>query len=322
MFNNKIVHGVSMNNPLVSIGLPVYNGENYLAQTLESLVTQTYQTIEIIISDNGSTDRTAEICQQFVVRDARIRYYRSDVNRGAAWNYNQTFALAKGKYFKWAAHDDFCASTWVEKCVSVLEQRPEVVLTFTQVIDIEADGKEIAAKSSTVQASAQRPHQRFRGISRVRPTHTCEEVFGLVRIEVLKQTKLIDNYSDSDRTLLADLVLHGPFYEVPEPLFYHRIHINNSVMNKHRYERTAWFDTSAAGKIVFPNWRQLFELMLVIQRSKVSLDERVCCYGHLLGWAKRRRQRLLRDLVWASGQLAGRWLGRNSTVAVSTQTQQ
>jgi glycosyltransferase involved in cell wall biosynthesis len=305
--------------PLVSIGVPVYNGENYLAQAIDSLIAQTYRNLEIIISDNGSTDRTPSICRSYTEQDSRVRYYRSDTNRGAAWNYNRTFALATGKYFKWAAHDDLCAVTWVEKCVAVLEQRPEVVLAFTRIIDIDAEGNEIGVKQSSTRTNAPRPHQRFQGISRVRPTHKCEEVFGLARTLILRQTKLIDNYSDSDRTLLADLVLHGPFYEVPEPLFYHRIHVNNSVMNKHRYERTIWFDTSATRKIVLPNWRQFGELALVIWRSSLPVGEQMRCYGHLLAWAKRRRNRLTQDLVWASGQLAGRWIGRNFPVAISTQ---
>ncbi len=93
-------------DPLVSIGLPVYNGENYLEEAIRSILAQTYTHFELIISDNGSTDRTQEICEFYAERDLRIRYYRNKENLGAAWNYNQTFHLAKGKYFKWAAHDD------------------------------------------------------------------------------------------------------------------------------------------------------------------------------------------------------------------------
>jgi hypothetical protein len=99
------------------------------------------------------------------------------------------------------------------------------------------------------------------------------------------------------------LGLHGLFYEVQEPLFYHRIHAENSVHNKKRQERTAWFDTSKIGKLTFPNWRQLCELLIVITRSPLPWPERLRCYGHMLYWVKKRRKRLGRDLVWAARQV-------------------
>ena len=294
---------MSTQQPLVSLGVPVYNGEKYLAQALESLLAQSYPHLEIIISDNGSTDRTEAICREFLTRDRRIQYYRSPTNRGAAWNFNRTVELATGDYFKWAAADDVLAPIWVEKCVGELEGRPEAVLCFTGVIDIDANGQQIEVKYSQINFNLPEAHVRFRGISRIRPTHKCEEVFGLIRRNTLLKTKLIDNYTDSDRTLLADLGLHGLFYEIQEPLFYHRIHAENSVHNKKRQERTAWFDTSKIGKLTFPNWRQLCELLIVITRSPLPWPERLRCYGHMLYWVKKRRKRLGRDLVWAVRQV-------------------
>lgn len=84
----------------VSIGLPVYNGEQYLAKALDSLLAQTFTDFEVIISDNASTDRTSEICAAYLERDPRIRYYRNQQNIGAAPNFNRTFELATGMYFK------------------------------------------------------------------------------------------------------------------------------------------------------------------------------------------------------------------------------
>ena len=93
-------------SPLVSIGLPVFNGEKSLAQALDALLDQDYSNLEIIISDNGSTDRTSEICEEFLKKDTRIKYYRSSENLGSNWNFNRVFDLSSGKYFMWAAHDD------------------------------------------------------------------------------------------------------------------------------------------------------------------------------------------------------------------------
>src|SRR5690242_8158644 len=96
----------STHNVLVSIGMPVFNGENYLVPALDAIRSQTYQNVEIIISDNASTDRTRDIAQKSAQDDRRIRYCRNEKNVGASANFNNTFELSSGKYFKWAAHDD------------------------------------------------------------------------------------------------------------------------------------------------------------------------------------------------------------------------
>ena len=94
--------------PRVSIGLPVYNGQEFLEETLHSILNQTFNDFELIICDNASTDRTAEICRSFAKRDRRIRYYRNEINLGAAKNFNGVFFLARGEYLKWSDNDDLC----------------------------------------------------------------------------------------------------------------------------------------------------------------------------------------------------------------------
>jgi len=116
--------------PKVSIGLPVYNGENYLRNALESILDQTFRDFEVIISDNASTDRTGEICREYAAKDPRIRYCRNDRNLGAAGNFNRAFELSSGEYFKWAAHDDVIERDFLSSCVSVLDEDPSVVACF------------------------------------------------------------------------------------------------------------------------------------------------------------------------------------------------
>ena len=94
------------NQPLVSIGVPVFNGEKGLAVALDSLIGQDYHNLEIIISDNASTDATSKICEEYVGKDSRIKYSRLEENIGAALNFNRVFERSSGKYFMWAAHDD------------------------------------------------------------------------------------------------------------------------------------------------------------------------------------------------------------------------
>ena len=100
--------------PKVTIGLPVYNGEQFLAQSIETLLGQTFTDFELVISDNASTDRTEEICRKFAEADARILYSRNDRNVGGMNNANLTVDRARGEYYRLAAHDDY-AKVWKEQ---------------------------------------------------------------------------------------------------------------------------------------------------------------------------------------------------------------
>jgi len=121
-------------NPKVSIGLPVYNGERFLAETIESVLAQTFTDFELIISDNGSSDHTKEICLEYVLRDQRIRCVRSEVNRGASWNYRRVFELSQGKYFRWAPADDLFAPESLAECITTLDANPDAVLCYPKTL--------------------------------------------------------------------------------------------------------------------------------------------------------------------------------------------
>src|SRR3712207_2828980 len=119
-----------LDSPRVSIGLPVRNGQRYLRGVLDSLLAQTYTGFEILIGDNGSTDETRAICQEYVARDARVRYFRSDTDEGPAWNFNRLVPLARGEFFRWAAADDLIAPTYVQRCVEALDANPQAVCAY------------------------------------------------------------------------------------------------------------------------------------------------------------------------------------------------
>ena len=108
---------MTQNKPRVSIGLPIYNGENLVIETLDSFLSQTFSDFEVIISDNGSIDRTQQICEDYAAKDGRIKYYRNLKNLGVAPNLNRVFELSSGEYFKWADHDDLLAPDFLLRCV-------------------------------------------------------------------------------------------------------------------------------------------------------------------------------------------------------------
>src|ERR1041385_3327059 len=117
-------HKISARTPKVSVGLPVYNAENYLDDTLRNLLSQSYRDFELIISDNASTDTTEEICRDYAAKDQRIMYQRNNCNMGIAWNHNRVFHLSSGEFFMWAAHDDVRTTDYISQCVAALETDP------------------------------------------------------------------------------------------------------------------------------------------------------------------------------------------------------
>jgi glycosyltransferase involved in cell wall biosynthesis len=263
--------------PRVGIGLPVHNGENYLAETLGSILAQTYSDFELVISDNASADRTEEICRAFAAMDERIRYFRNEENLGAAENFNRALELSAGKYFKWAAHDDLCAPEYLARCVEILDRQPEVVLCYPKTRIIDGQGEFVEDYFDGFHLDSPKPHIRFRDVFRA--PGLCNPVFGLMRARILKRTGLIGNYAASDRVLLGELALHGQFYEVPEYLFLRRGHPQRSMAaNVTDSEIAAWFDPAMRGKILFPRWRRLLEYLRAAKRAPLSQAERIRCY--------------------------------------------
>jgi glycosyltransferase involved in cell wall biosynthesis len=276
---------MAVNQPLVSIGLPVYNGEQFVALAIESLLAQTYGNLELVICDNASTDRTGEICRHYAQEDSRVRYFRNDVNLGAAANYNRTFHEVRGTYFRWAADDDLCARELIARYVEVLEERPSVVLAYSRSIEIDATGSFLTNNPSGLNVDAPRPSERFEVVMQ-RHEMLCMPVFGLMRREQLARTPLIGNYVASDHVLLAELSLMGHFFEVPEYLFLHRQHPVESArcFRGRHYDRIEFFDPKKDAAISLVEWRRMAEYWKLLARAKLSLRERMHCTRSLLRW--------------------------------------
>jgi len=275
---------MSGHKPRVSIGLPVFNGEKYLAEAIDSILVQTYSDFELIISDNASTDRTPEICQVCAANDARIRYYRNSKNLGASPNFNRVFEWSSGEYFRWAAHDDLIASDFLARCVAVLDQNPETVLCYPKATAIDENGMFLDIYDPRPDTSSPRPHERFRNL--ILSPHMALQIFGLIRASALRKTSLMGNYPSSDEVLLAELALLGRFYEVPNRLFLTRIHPGQSTKGAFQIQRTRiiWFDTSREGRIVLPTWRYFGECLRAINRVPQIPLERISCYLHMGRW--------------------------------------
>ena len=150
--------------PRLSIGLPVYNGEKYLAESLDALLGQSYEDFELIISDNASTDGTAGICRRYMKQDSRIRYIYQPRNIGAAPNHNFVVGQARGELFKWASHDDLYAHDLLKCCVDALDEYPHIVLAHSWTALIDGSGKVTEAIEYPLATASLRAPERFRSM--------------------------------------------------------------------------------------------------------------------------------------------------------------
>ena len=288
---------------LVTIGLPVYNGEAYLRQAIESILEQTHHNLELIISDNASTDGTAAICEEFTNRDSRVRMSRQAVNRGAAFNFNFVLTEARGAFFKWMAHDDVCRPRFIEACLDVLLQDSDVVVAYPTPVDIDASGEELQVRDSGLGFDVSDPTERFRRT--MKRAHKNLLLFGLMRTEALIQTGKHGSYHGADRVLMAEMALRGKLVEVPEPLLLHREHPDRYVHLHQTVEaQMEWHDPSRASTLNLPMWLRLQGYIRAIKRSPVTYPQRAACLFWMFRWAIDLRRELLSDLKYAVGYVS------------------
>jgi glycosyltransferase involved in cell wall biosynthesis len=309
-------------SPKISLGMPVYNGAKYLASTLDSLLAQTFEDFELIISDNASTDETAAICAAYAARDSRIQFYRNAQNMGASWNFNRVYSLARAPYFKQAAHDDLCEPAFLERCYEVLESDPTVVMAYPRTIIIDDNGVEQERFSNTLDLRESKPHQRFQHFHHVfGDWSVCHPVFGLMRVAPVRDREILPRFIASDMILLAELSLHGKIVEIPEYLFKLRWHAGAStVANKGFDLRALWFDPRLAGSpaIHATRFRWLYEYLKMASTVPMTPYQRLRCYQQMPRWIFRNRAKLASDAFNVAGVLASRLRPRSLTEARRT----
>jgi glycosyltransferase involved in cell wall biosynthesis len=276
--------------PRLSIGLAVYNGENYLAESLDALLGQSYEDFELIISDNASTDGTADICHQYEDQDCRIRYIRQGRNIGLAPNHNFVFNQASGELFKWASHDDLYAQDLLQRCVDALDENPHVVLAHSWTAIVDGSGtvtKKLEYPLTTASLSAP---ERFRSMLFA---DGGDDVYGVVRTNVLRRTALHGSHHHADRTITTEIALHGPFYQVQDWLYFRRDHPDREERACPTVRtRCANMDPRRADRLRHPAVRLYGEYILAyvaaIRRAPLSSADRRECYRYLAQWATSR----------------------------------
>ena len=301
--------------PRVTVGVPVFNGESFLAGALDSLLNQTFSDCEIVISDNASTDRTEEIGRAYAASNPRIRYYRSDANRGAAWNHNRVFELARGEYFKWNSVDDLCAPEFLARCVAALDQDPSAVMACSNVLEVDELGEAVKPGFIPSEAASASAVERFR--RNIQTDHSCFHIYSLIRSRVLRQAGPLGSYTGSDRVLLSKLSLFGRCVLIPDTLLFNRDHPARftRTFGEKSHQGTVWFDSGAAARKLFPYWGEFRGYLEAISRCPLGWRGRLRCYSAMLEWLRYHKGPLLDDVFYYPKTWLAKRFSRNKVAA-------
>ncbi len=208
--------------PRVSIGLPVFNGERFLLEAIESIQSQTLQDFELLISDNASTDATWEICRQCAENDSRIRLHRNEINLGAIRNFEMVLSMAQADYFMWDAHDDLLTPSYVERCWNFLESHPDFVLCCARTTIIDEWGSELQSPLTDYHLDSDQVTDRCAkclgnlGI-------LFDAVYGLIRKDFLLSLGE-ETRRGGELVIVFSAALEGKMAQLPEVLRYYRYH--------------------------------------------------------------------------------------------------
>ncbi len=292
----------AISKPRLSIGLPVYNGADFLAKSLDALLGQTYEDFELIISSNASTDGTDEMCQEYAARDARIRFFRQPTNIGAVPNHNFVLDQAGGELFKWASGDDLYARDLLKRCIGRLDEHPEAILCHSWTAAVDGEGKVIQAHEYPLRTASpdvvERLHSMLYAGDELPGAIRADDFYGVIRTDVLRRAKPLDSYYHSDQTYMAGLALHGPFQQVPDWLYFRRHHPGRAHQaNPTMRSWCANLDPKRRDALRHPAVRLLGEYVWgfydSVRRAPLSSAERRACYREITGWlASRVRRRL------------------------------
>ena len=281
--------------PKVGIGIPVYNGETWLAETVESILRQSFTDFRVMISDNASTDRTAAIAARFAESDSRIRYHRNETNVGVFRNFDLTLEMCGSRYFKWCAVGDRIDPSFLEQAVCALDSQPEVSLVYSrtrligslahvpdiQEVDLALDSDDVVSR-----------YKEYLTRARLNsPFH------GLIRTEALLKTGLNKPFWGSDECLVAALLLQGKFVRLADELLFRRVERSTSTVAKSREELEEFYSVELNEMHSFASWKFEKQLLVDILRTRLNYRHKASILAYLMRRLFWKREILIKELM-------------------------
>ena len=264
--------------PTVCVGLPVYNGGRLLSQAIESILSQDFENIQLIISDNCSTDNTEEICLKYQKMDKRIRYHRFEENLGMLLNFKNVLGLSSAPYFMWTSHDDLHERTFITKCLERLESDPSIALVYPRSKVLDNNSKFLGVADDHVNADQDSGEERFRHL--IWEIGMCNMVYGLYRTNIIKEVRAWDETLFGDNLILAEIaLLLGKIVQIDDLLFVRRLTRNyNYKSHDERYDQlmsefdnhSRWFSEG----ITLPHCRLTYAHLELVNYAEIEKSEK------------------------------------------------
>lgn len=283
--------------PKISIGIPAYNSATTIAASIESLLAQTFGDFELIVSDNASIDSTREIVESLAQSDRRIRYVCQPENIGANRNYSYVARAARGEYFKWASSSDWCAPTFLAKCLNSLQQNNDAVLAAPRTRLFAGDLTTATDYMYDTEILDSSPLARLIKLNSGKRLNNA--VNGLIRVEALRRTRLIDLFYHADVVLMGHLAMLGKIILVDEFLYYRRLEVGTATAlqdpiawRKHHYPRMS-------ARVLFQSWKNCLGWTHACMATPMSIAERLQVLNYLIRMCYWDRRFLMIDVQGA-----------------------
>ncbi|MGB3135300.1 MAG: glycosyltransferase family A protein [Nodosilinea sp.] len=295
----------------IVVGLLVYNGADYIEETIESILSQTLTDFQLVIGDNRSTDLTEQICRQYARQDERILYVLHPENLGASGNHNALFEHADAPYFKWASHDDLIHPEYLEKCIKLLDTSPSIGVAHSRSYVINEESIRIDNLDGEVRLSHAHPSERF---WRLLWGGYLPEVHGVMRTDLVKKTKLFRGFPGDDRSFLVDMLLQADVGYVEDYLFSRRDHMSAFCSLTGWQERQSFFNPKAKRSPHLNGLVKLREYLGDIYRYPMSWSEKLACIQMLALWGYHRGI----ESATGSGEIFGQRLREEFSLAATS----
>lgn len=263
--------------PVVCVGLPVYNGGETLNQAIESILSQDFQNIELIISDNCSEDNTKDICLYYQKIDKRVRYYKLEENLGASKNFSNVLGLSNAPYFMWASDDDLREPTFISKCLEKIEQDPSIVLVYPRTRVLDRNSKQLHIAKDNINADKDNPIERF--LNLICELRMCHMFYGLFRTHMIKKVRSWNSGGlFLDNLILAELSLLGKIVQINDVLFVRRLtrNYNYNSFDERISQLISEIDTHMFNEgITLPYCRHTYTHLELINHSEIQEQAKI-----------------------------------------------
>lgn len=289
-----------MSAPRITVGLPVYNGQKYLEAAIESHLAQSFGDFELVISDNGSTDATGEICGRYAQLDARVKYLKSPINRGILWNHRRVLEPVDPStpYFRWAGADDILEPGLLAAMVEVLDTRPEIEAVMPATKNIDEEGTVIRTMERSLNLESPDVFERARQILLANYQHVI--AYGLLRAPSLRRMRTGPHYIGWDPVFIWELALRGQVFQLVEPALLRRFHQGSISRVKTVKEMRKWVEPGTSAGMNFPHWAWAYERTRSLLATPMNLGEKLRITMFLMRTTLWQRQQLARDITQAT----------------------